>query len=182
MLVLGTEERLTLERLANRRNSARAMAMRAHIVLCCAKGDTNREVAQHLGVSQALVGKWRRRFVEHHLDGLSDDPRHGVPLSITDDQVEAVIVKTLEEKPDDATHWSTHSIAEEVGLSQTTIRGSGMPSASSPTGLSRSSIRPTRCSSRRCGTSWATTSTPPPERAMVLCEQGCWRMGWSPTR
>jgi len=121
-LVLSTEERFALERLANRRKSAQAMAMRSRIVLCCAKGDTNRDVAQQLGVSQAMVGKWRRRFVEHRLDGLSDDPRPGVPRTITDDQVEAVIVKTLEEKPDDATHWSTRSMAAEVGMSQTTIR------------------------------------------------------------
>jgi transposase len=121
-LVLSTEERLTLERLANRRKSAQAMALRARIVLSCAKGDTNRDVAQHLGVSQAMVGKWRRRFVERRLDGLSDDPRPGVPRTITDDQVEAVIVKTLEQKPDDATHWSTREMAAEVGMSQTTIR------------------------------------------------------------
>src|ERR1019366_9216176 len=121
-LVLSTEERFALERLANRRKSAQAMAMRSRIVLCCAKGDTNRDVAQQLGVSQATVGKWRRRFIEHRLDGLSDDPRPGVPRTITDDQVEAVIVKTLEEKPDDATHWSTRSMAAEVGMSQTTIR------------------------------------------------------------
>jgi len=121
-LVLSTEERLTLERLANRRKSAQAMAMRARIVLTCAKGGTNREVAQQLGVSEAMVGKWRRRFVESRLDGLSDDPRPGAPRTITDDQVEAVIVKTLEEKPDDATHWSTRSMAGEMGMSQTTIR------------------------------------------------------------
>jgi hypothetical protein len=71
-LVLSTEERLALERLANRRKSAQAMAMRARIVLSCAKGDTNRGVVRHLGVSRAMVGTWRRRFVEHRLDGLSD--------------------------------------------------------------------------------------------------------------
>src|SRR5664279_936864 len=121
-LMLTTEERLTLERLANRRKSSQATALRARIVMCCAKGDTNQEVARHLGVSDAMVGKWRKRSVEHRLDGLSDDPRPGVPRTITDDQVEAVIVKTLEEKPDDATHWSTRSMAAEVGMSQTTIR------------------------------------------------------------
>ena len=121
-LTLSAEERLTLERLANRRKSAQAMAMRARIVLCCAKGDTNRDVASKLKVSEAMVGKWRRRFIEHRLDGLSDDPRPGAPRTITDDQVEAVIVKTLEDKPDDATHWSTRAMAEEVGMSQTTIR------------------------------------------------------------
>ena len=120
-LTLTTEERLTLERLANRRKSSQAIAMRARIVMCCAKGDTNQEVARHLGVSDAMVGKWRKRFVERRLDGLSDDPRPGAPRTVTDDQVEAVIVKTLEEKPADATHWSTRSMAEAVGLSQTTI-------------------------------------------------------------
>ena len=121
-LVLSTEERLTLERLANRRKSAQAMAMRARIVLTCAKGGTNRDIAAALGVGQAMVGKWRRRFVECRLDGLFDDPRPGAPRTITDDQVEAVVVKTLEEKPKDATHWSTRSMAKEVGMSQTTIR------------------------------------------------------------
>ncbi len=120
-LQLSTEERLVLERLANRRKSAQAMAMRARIVMCCAKGDTNREVAGRLGVSEAMVGKWRRRFVEHGLDGLSDDPRPGAPRTVTDDQVEAVVVKTLEEKPKDATHWSTRSMAKEMGMSRTTI-------------------------------------------------------------
>ena len=98
-LQLSTEERLVLERLANRRKSAQAMAMRARIVMCCAKGDTNREVAGRLGVSEAMVGKWRRRFVEHGLDGLSDDPRPGAPRTVTDGQVEAVVVKTLEGEP-----------------------------------------------------------------------------------
>jgi transposase len=121
-LQLSAEERLTLERLANRRKSAQAMALRARIVLCCAKGLTNADVASELGVHQATVGKWRRRFIAQRLDGLFDEPRPGAPRSITDDQVEAVIVKTLEEKPDDATHWSTRSMAEASGLSQTTIR------------------------------------------------------------
>jgi len=120
-LVLSTEERLVLERLANRRKSAQAMAMRARIVINCARGDTNRDVATRLGVSEAMVGKWRRRFVERRLDGLSDDPRPGAPRTVTDDQVEKVIVKTLEEKPKDATHWSTRSMAEALGMSRTTI-------------------------------------------------------------
>jgi transposase len=120
-LVLSTEERLTLERLANRRKSAQAMAMRARIVMCCAKGGTNRAVAAELGVSEAMVGKWRRRFVEDRLDGLFDDPRPGAPRTVSDDQVEAVIVKTLEEKPKNATHWSTRSMAGAIGMSATTV-------------------------------------------------------------
>ena len=120
-LILSDEERVALHRLAKRRKSAQAMAMRARIVLACAGGSTNADVAASLKVSQAMVGRWRKRFVEHRLDGLSDDPRPGAPRTITDDQVEAVIVKTLEDKPDDATHWSTRGMAKETGLSQTTI-------------------------------------------------------------
>jgi transposase len=116
-LALSTEERLALERLANRRKSAQAMAMRARIVMCCVKGGTNQEVARHLGVSSAMVGKWRRRFVEQLSDGLFDEPRPGVPRTITDDQVEAVIVKTLEEKLTGATIWSMRSMAQSMGMS-----------------------------------------------------------------
>src|SRR5487761_1596548 len=121
-LVLSDEERLFLERLARRRTSAQAMALRARIVLACATGITNAEVAAEIRVTQAPVGKGRRRFVASRLDGLLDDPRPGAPRSISDDQVEAVIVKTLEEKPKDATHWSTRSMAKAMGMSQTSIR------------------------------------------------------------
>ena len=93
----------------------------ARIVINCAKGDTNRDVAARLGVSEAMVGKWRLRFFEHRLDGLGDDPRTGAPRTATDDQVEAVVVKNLEEKPTDTTHSSTRSVAKEMGMSHTTI-------------------------------------------------------------
>jgi transposase len=122
-LVLGDEERLTLERLTNRRKSAQAMALRARIVLACAEKTqpTNGEVALRLKISQATVSKWRRRFVERRLNGLFDEDRPGPPRTITDDKVEAVIVKTLEDKPKDATHWSTRSMAKATGMSQTSI-------------------------------------------------------------
>lgn len=120
-LVLTDEERTTLERLVRRRKSAQAMAMRARIVLRCADGLNNLQVAADLGVSDATVSKWRRRFVAKRLDGLFDEPRPGPPRTITDDRVEDVIIKTLEEKPRDATHWSTRSMAKATGMSQTTI-------------------------------------------------------------
>lgn len=120
-LKLTTQERLTLERLMNRRKTAQALALRARIVITCAKGLTNTEVAAKLRVDQNTVGKWRRRFIERRLDGLFDEPRPGAPRTISDDKVEEVIVKTLEQKPKDATHWSTRSMAEAVGLSQTSI-------------------------------------------------------------
>jgi transposase len=121
-LVLSEEERLTLERLTNRRKSAQAMALRARIVLACAKpGVTNLAVAAKLGVNPATVGKWRARFVADRLDGLFDEDRPGPPRTITDDKVERLIVKTLEENPPDATHWSTRSMAKATGMSQTSI-------------------------------------------------------------
>src|SRR5271169_5316538 len=120
-LVLSDEERQVLERLTRRRKSAQALALRARIVLACATGATNQAVAADLRVNGMTVGKWRRRFIDKRLDGLFDEPRPGATRTVTDDKVEAVIVKTLEEKPADATHWSTRSMADAMGMSQTSI-------------------------------------------------------------
>jgi transposase len=119
--VLSDEERQVLERLTRRRKSAQALALRARIVLACATGATNQAVAADLRITNNTVGKWRRRFVEKRLEGLFDEPRPGAARTVTDDKVEAVIVKTLEEKPAHATHWSTRSMAEAMGMSQTSI-------------------------------------------------------------
>jgi transposase len=121
MVVLTDDERATLERWARRPTSAQALALRCRIVLACAGGDANSAVAQRLGVSRATVAKWRSRFVEHRLDGLHDEPRPGGPRSITDDDVERVIVKTLEDTPREATHWSTRSMAAATGMSQSAV-------------------------------------------------------------
>jgi len=120
-LVLTDEERDTLTRWARRRKSAQALALRSRIVLACAEGLSNNEVAAREGVSQPTVGKWRRRFVESRLDGLVDDPRPGRPASITAEQVEDVVVATLESVPDNATHWSRALMAKRSGLSKSTI-------------------------------------------------------------
>ena len=120
-LVLSDEERETLERWARRPKSAQALASRCRIVLACAEGGNNVDVGARLGVSRHTVGKWRNRFMAHRLDGLNDDPRPGAPRQIGDDAVEAVIVKTLEETPKNATHWSTRSMAQETGMSQSAI-------------------------------------------------------------
>jgi transposase len=120
-LVLTDDERKTLERWARRHTSAQSLALRCRIVLACAEDLPNTEVAEQLGVSRATVGKWRARFVEHRLDGLHDEPRPGGPRTITDEDVERVIVKTLEETPRDATHWSTRSMAQATGMSQSAV-------------------------------------------------------------
>ena len=120
-LVLSEEERETLERWARRRTTAQALALRCRIVLACAAGGNNSEIAARLGVNDHTVGKWRNRFIDHRLDGLHDEPRPGKPRTISDDDVERVIVKTLESAPRNATHWSTRSMATETGMSQTAI-------------------------------------------------------------
>ncbi|HEX6023550.1 MAG TPA: IS630 family transposase [Solirubrobacter sp.] len=121
-LVLSEHERVALERWARRPSSAQALAQRSRIVLACAGGQTNQAVARRERVTPQTVGKWRRRFVERRLDGLLDEPRPGQPRKITDERVEEVIVKTLEQAPPDGgTHWSTRKMADATGLSQTAI-------------------------------------------------------------
>jgi transposase len=98
-----------------------SLARRSRILLACADGMDTTAVASKVGVNQATVGKWRRRFVAKRLDGLVDEPRPGAPRSITDDDVERVVVKTLEDKPLDATHWSTRDLARQVGMSAASV-------------------------------------------------------------
>jgi transposase len=120
-LVLSAPERATLQRWAKRPSSAQALALRCRIVLACAEGSSNSQVARQLGVARSTVTKWRGRFVADRLDGLVDEPRPGAPRTISDDQVERVLVVTLETTPTDATHWSTRSLARTLGMSQSAI-------------------------------------------------------------
>jgi transposase len=119
---LSDDERSQLESWSRRRTSAQALAQRSRIVLLAAEGLKNVEIARRLGVHRPMVTKWRNRFAQHRLDGLTDEPRPGQPRKITDEQVEEVIVKTLETTPADATHWSTRSMAKEVGLNQSAVQ------------------------------------------------------------
>jgi transposase len=120
-LVLTETERATLVGWARRAKTAQALALRSKIVLACAEGSANAEVARALRVSNPTVTKWRSRFVTARCDGLADEPRPGAPRRITDAQVEAVIVTTLEQAPPDATHWSTRSMAKATGMSQSAV-------------------------------------------------------------
>ena len=118
---LSDQERAQLEAWTRRRTSAQALAQRSRIVLAAAEGLKNTEIAERLGISRNMAATWRSRFAEHRLDGLTDEPRPGRPRTITDEQVDAVITTTLETTPKDATHWSTRSMAKEVGLTQTAV-------------------------------------------------------------
>ena len=121
-ITLSDADRARLESWTRRRKTAQALALRARIVLACAKaGATNGAVAQALGVSRPTVASWRRRFAERGPDGLLDEPRPGAPRRITDEQIERAVVTTLECTPPNATHWSTRTLAQTVGLSQSAV-------------------------------------------------------------
>jgi transposase len=120
-IVLNEAEREQLESWAHRRKTAQALAMRSQVVLSCADGRDNKEVAARLRVTPQTVSKWRNRFAEQGLDGLLDAPRSGAPRTIDDAKVDAVIARTLESVPKNATHWSTRNMAREMGMSQTAV-------------------------------------------------------------
>ena len=121
-LGLDERERAELTSLASRRSTAQALALRARIILACAEGEQSKVVAARLAVDPETVSKWRRRFAEHRLEGLWDEPRSGTPRTIEDARIEAVIVRTLETKPADATHWSSRGMARASGLSVSTVQ------------------------------------------------------------
>ncbi|HXT28282.1 MAG TPA: IS630 family transposase [Vicinamibacterales bacterium] len=120
-ITLTADERATLESYVRRRKTAQALALRARIVLRCADGGHDGIVADELGIDRNTVGRWRRRFVEERLNGIHDEPRPGAPRTILDDEVERVVVATLETTPKGATHWSTREMARHVGISHSTV-------------------------------------------------------------
>ena len=120
-IVLTDEEREVLERWARRPKTSQALALRCRIVLAAANGEQSKDIAARLGCTPSTVGRWRGRFATLGLNGLHDEPRPGKPRTISDSDVERVIVKTLEEQPANATHWSTRSMAQATGMSQTAI-------------------------------------------------------------
>jgi transposase len=120
-LVLRSEERRALESLSHRARTAPHVARRARIVLACAEGHDNTHVAKRLRMSQTTVCKWRARFIQGRVEALYDEPRPGVPRTITDEHVEQVVVRTLETTPRGATHWSTRGMARAMGLSHMAV-------------------------------------------------------------
>src|SRR5450631_2568825 len=118
---MSATEREQLQAWARRRTTAQALALRSRIVLECAAGVANQDVASRLEVTPQTVSKWRNRFVGQRLDGLLDAPRPGAPRTLDDARIDAVIAMTLEQRPADATHWSTRTMARASGLSQTAV-------------------------------------------------------------
>jgi transposase len=120
-LVLTEEEQERVEALTHRARSQPVLARRARVVLACAEGLDNQSVAKKLRCSLGMVGKWRSRFLKTGLEGLYDEPRPGAPRKVNDDQVEQVVIQTLESTPRGQTHWSTRELAKATGLSRMTI-------------------------------------------------------------
>ena len=120
-IVLTDEERSKLLELSRRRKTGQAMALRSQIVLACAAGLNNGQAAKQFSVSMPTIGKWRRRFAERRMAGLADAPRPGQPRWITDAKVEEMVTATLETLPENATHWSTRSMAKASGLTQNAV-------------------------------------------------------------
>jgi transposase len=120
-VILSPSERETLLGYTRRSKTAQGLARRARIVLCCAEGNSDCQVAKVVGVNRLTVGRWRKRFLSKRIDGLLDEPRPGAPRKLGDREVERLITLTLESSPEDATHWSTRSLAERVGLSHMTV-------------------------------------------------------------
>lgn len=120
-LLLSEPDRLELERLVQRARVNRNLAFRAKLVLACADGLSNTEVARRYRTTNQTVGKWRKRFIDERFEGLYDEPRVGAPRKISDADVEAVIVQTLETTPKGQTHWSTRQMAEKAGISHTMV-------------------------------------------------------------
>jgi transposase len=120
-LELTVQENKQLVEWTRRHKTSQALALRSRIVLACAQGVDNCEVARRCGVMRQTVSKWRNRFLERRLDGLLDEPRPGAPRKLDDARIEALIATTLNERPREATHWSTRLLAKKVGVSQTTV-------------------------------------------------------------
>ncbi len=120
-LVLTVEERGSLQRYARGRTVSQGLAMRARIVLMCAEGQLNGQVAAALSMTIQTVGKWRKRFVAHRIDGLADAPRPNVHRKLSDERVEEVVRLTLETQPPGSTHWSTRKLAKKTGVSQSSV-------------------------------------------------------------
>ena len=122
-VVLSLEQREVLEVRARARSAAARSVERARIVLLAAAGLQDKQIAAKLGIMPEKAARWRNRFLEGGVEALEKDaPRPGRTPTITAAQIQEVVRKTTQEKPANATHWSTRSMAEAAGLSEKTIR------------------------------------------------------------
>ena len=179
---LSKDEREALERNVRRRKSAHALAQRSRIILLASEGLIDGAIAARVGLCRETVGIWRNRFVKDRLEGLLDEPRVGRPREIGDEQVEAVVVTTLESKPEAATQWRTgrrgdfvsrgrHGVPGKIVVPNGCSHEARGAAAASP-GFTTSQGRP-GCDLRRTGTANGTcaptdSSWTPPARSSQI--------------
>jgi transposase len=152
--VLDDTEKHALTVLIRKHGAPQALADRARIVLAAANGLTNKEIAAQLGICPHTAGVWRNRFVHDRMDGLYDEPRPGAPRQIGDDAIAATIRKTLEVRPEGATHWSLRTMAKEAGYAPSTIHRIWRAFGLQPHRSETSNCRPIRFSLKRCAILW----------------------------
>lgn len=121
LIQLSRDERDQLQRWVRQRTTAQILALRARIILDSAGGVPNASIAEQLSISAQTVTKWRKRFIEHRLNGLTDAPRSGAPRKIGGLLVENLVIRTMTEPPPNATHWTTRMLADALGISQSTV-------------------------------------------------------------
>jgi transposase len=121
-LEIADADRERLVSWTRRQKTGQALALRSRIILACAEGHKNIQVAKQERTTNATVGKWRQRYVEFGIDGLMDEPRPGAPRTISDKIVEEIVTKTLESQPAGMTHWSTREMSKNMGVSRESVR------------------------------------------------------------
>ena len=118
---LNEAEKAQLQSIARSLSLPHGMVRRAQIVLACAEGESHVAIAKRLGVSNMTVGKWRRRFHDHGIEGLDDEQRPGRPRTHDDERVAEVINTALQSPPANSTHWSVRALARHTGVSKSTV-------------------------------------------------------------
>lgn len=122
MLPMTAEQQRTLEAWVRAKTTPQRVVLRSRICLLAADGHSNNAIAQQLDVSRPTVILWRKRFEENGPPGIAEDASHGQSSRRTDDQtVNLIVERTLQTRPPDATHWSTRTLAKEIGISHSTI-------------------------------------------------------------
>ena len=119
---MSDSERKTLEQWARGRSTPARLVLRAKIVLAAAAGRENQDIAAEFGTDPHTVARWRKRFAEQRLPGLEKDaPRAGRPRLTQPALVAEIVRKTTQEKPANATHWSTRTLADELGTTRSQV-------------------------------------------------------------
>ncbi len=121
-ILLTDRMRSDLEALARSRTLPAGLVRRSRIILMAAEGLYNTEIARRVDLTASMVGYWRKRFLAQGLEGLADEPRPGGPRSISDDEIAALVRKTLNTKPKAGTHWTCRTMADETGVSKSTVQ------------------------------------------------------------